>query len=751
MVRFQLAAATVSAFLGVCQATSFWYSNIDHYTADVRGFAPDLDGDFVYEVYKNVTPGNGASIQAAVNSATNGATRHPEWFASQPRVVYIPPGEYLISSTIRMNTDTILIGDATNPPVLKAAPGFSGEQTLLSGLDPTLGGRGELSFAVALKNLVLDTTNIPRDQAFTALYWGVAQASHTQNVKINMPMSLNGNGHTGIRMGRGSSLGVSDVRIEGGQNGIHYNGHQQTTFKSIYFYKNTVGILIDAGSTIAIVNPTFDTVGTGVLNTGGYPFISLIDAKSINSGVTFKTTTWPSYHVENLDKDTFHTNVIEGPGDNVVPATSHIDQYSWGNTVDRNPIYGATTSSASRPAALAPGGKYPYVPAPNYANNPVSDFLNVKDAAQNGGRRVYGDNTRDESAAINAILQLATSQNKIAYFPFGKYRVDSTIFVPVGSRIVGEGWATIVGFGSFFKNSDSPQPIIKVGNPGDVGRAQISDMRITVGDVLPGAILVQFNMAGNQPGDVGFWNSLTTVGGTRGAQPLTNTCKDSHNQCRAAFLGLHFAPTSSVYLENIWNWVADHVAESFDGGSFFAAGRGALVEATKGTWLHALGSEHWWLYQLSFRNAENVMVSLLQSETNYDQGDHNDMIPPAPWTLETTKWGDPTFSWCDLQDKRCRMGPSNFFSGGKNIYTYASASWAFFSGPNYHPCAGTFQCQTNMHVVERTPQNLQVFGLCSKDAEAVIRLEGGRRILTSPDFTGSWPGGGGSLGRYRPN
>ena len=101
--------------------------------------------------------------------------------------------------------------------MLKAAPGFSGEQTLVSGLDPTLDGRGELSFAVALKNLVLDTTNIPGGQAFTALYWGVAQAAHTQNLRIIMPTSLNGNGHTGIRLGRGSTLGVSDVRIERGQ------------------------------------------------------------------------------------------------------------------------------------------------------------------------------------------------------------------------------------------------------------------------------------------------------------------------------------------------------------------------------------------------------------------------------------------------------------------------------------------------------------------------------------------------------
>ena len=120
-----------------------------------------------------------------------------------------------------MNTDTVLMGDATDPPVLKAAANFPGDQTLLSGQDPATGEKGELSFAVALKNLVLDTTAIPGDRAFTALWWGVAQGSQLQNVKIQLGKvaspSLQSSGHTGIRLGRGSTLGLSDVRIEYGQ------------------------------------------------------------------------------------------------------------------------------------------------------------------------------------------------------------------------------------------------------------------------------------------------------------------------------------------------------------------------------------------------------------------------------------------------------------------------------------------------------------------------------------------------------
>lgn len=66
------------------RTTSFWYSNVDH-TGQYRGYAPDLDGDYTYAVYKAVQPGDGAGIQTAIND-DDGNTRHGQWLASQPRV-----------------------------------------------------------------------------------------------------------------------------------------------------------------------------------------------------------------------------------------------------------------------------------------------------------------------------------------------------------------------------------------------------------------------------------------------------------------------------------------------------------------------------------------------------------------------------------------------------------------------------------------------------------------------------------------
>jgi hypothetical protein len=109
MVNMRLLTAVVSAaacFAAVAASpapksgprqttTAFWYSNIDHTSAAVRGYAPDLDPDYQYQVYKAVAPGaNAVTIQAAINSGSNGNARHGKWLASQPRVWLLSHGTW---------------------------------------------------------------------------------------------------------------------------------------------------------------------------------------------------------------------------------------------------------------------------------------------------------------------------------------------------------------------------------------------------------------------------------------------------------------------------------------------------------------------------------------------------------------------------------------------------------------------------------------------------------------------------------
>lgn len=307
-----------------------------------------------------------------------------------------------------------------------------------------------------------------------------------------------------------------------------------------------------------------------------------------------------------------------------------------------------------------------------------------------------------------------------------------------------------IGIGSNFFNPDSPNPVVMVGRAGEIGVAQIQDMRFTVADILQGATIVQVNMAGNSPGDVAFWNSHITVGGTADSKVNTVCSNPNTANCKAAFAMLHLTASSSTYIENMWGWTADH---SLDGGPVqnIATGRGLLVEATKGTWLTGTAFEHNTLYSYNFHNAQNVFAGMQQSETAYWQGAGTQQSAPGPW-LALSQYGDPDFSWCGGGDQVCRMGLAQNVDGGSNIYLYASAFWTFFHGEvsGCYTCPATVcgaNCIKNQARVVNNPKSLYWYGVNTKSSDVMI-MDG---TVTQPRELNN-PGGfspGGVLAAYR--
>lgn len=118
------------------------------------------------------------------------------------------------------------------------------------------------------------------------------------------------------------------------------------------------------------------------------------------------------------------------------------------------------------------------------------------------------------------------------------------------------------------------------------------------------------NIAGSNPGDVGFWNSHFRIGGAAGSKVETN-CGGSPDQCKAAWGLIHLTSTSSAYIENMWGWTADHDLDG-QNGQTISTGRGMLVEATKGTWLVGTAMEHHTLYQYNYNGAQNVVSTFQQ-------------------------------------------------------------------------------------------------------------------------------------------
>lgn len=198
-------------------ATRYWLDEQDH-TGNARGFAPFLGNDFTYPVYRNVRAfgavGDGNqddtdALQNAINTDGKGGSRFRNEVTTRPAEVFVPGGTYLISRTVDLRLNTILIGDPNNRPLFKASPGFSGG-SLINGFDfATDGTFGTTNFLVAIKNIVIDTTNINKDKDVIALNWGVAQACQLTNLRIQMPS--NSGAHIGIAIDQGSTTSIGDI------------------------------------------------------------------------------------------------------------------------------------------------------------------------------------------------------------------------------------------------------------------------------------------------------------------------------------------------------------------------------------------------------------------------------------------------------------------------------------------------------------------------------------------------------------
>jgi glucan 1,3-beta-glucosidase len=733
----------------------YWLDQQDH-TGTARGWAPFANDPTIYPVYRNVaeygaigdgTGDQSASLQNALNAdGTSGGNRYQQGVTTEPAIVYLPPGVYQVSKTIDLRMGTVIIGDPGSPPTIKAAPGFQGD-TVVNGYDYAT-GHPETSFMTLLKNVIIDTTNLPKDTTVTALRWAVAQGCALTNVSINMP--THSSGHTGILLNGGSTIALCDVSISGGAVGIG-TSNQQVNLKNIYFKNCTTAFLGSGGFTALLQGATFETCGAGAQMTNTLGCVVLLDCNSINSGPTVVLQpTDPSWRnnqvvIENLTTDQANPVVVIAGGPPLLGPSRTIDTWVYGNAEPG--WYQAGTSYATQrtSALLSSDGKFFTKIQPIYAGVSASNIVNVKTVP---GLPVYGDSRTDDAASLNSILQQNAATGKITFFPYGVYLVRETLLIPPGSRLVGEAWSVISGAGSNFADAANPVPVVKVGNPGDIGICEISEMRFTVSEVLPGAIICEINMAG-QPGDVGLWNTIITIGGIRDTQ-VSSTCQNQDtSNCKAAFLALHITSSSSVYLENIWGWCADHYIDSastFPGDQIISSGRGLLCEATKGTWLVGTGFEHHWLYNYNFHNAANVFAGLLQAETPYMQGQGAVLTVPAPWTPDS-RFGDPDYSWCAAGDQMGRTALACNVDGGSDLFFYNGAFWAFFNGPwsaqKWSQTEST-TIQTNMVRVANSPRNLVWYGVGTKGCVTMVLDDLGN--LQQSMAPGGW---GGNLAAYR--
>ncbi|ORY68799.1 pectate lyase superfamily protein-domain-containing protein [Pseudomassariella vexata] len=616
------------------------------------------------------------------NFAINAWNRTANTVTTLPAYVYVPPGKYRIKASIQMLVSTYLIGDPLDPPTLIADPAL-GFDPVINGYDTHQGnGSATKNFYMSIRNIIIDTSEISTDTGITAIDWSVSQGCSMNNVQIKMPQDSK---HLGITMKRGGSgIIIADCSFTGGAIGILLK-NQQYELKGLSFNGCNTGIKIDTVWVATFQDITFANCKYGIDMSGNATgAVSLVDS-SINNceaGVNayVSGTGQGSLTIDNFQTDGGTTAVKSSEGNTLLQDSVPAGQ-TWvmGNENPQN-YQSGKLYEIDRPSALLSDDKYFTMPAPQYEKYEISQVVSLTNDSE---YPVFGDNSHNDGPNINAILKKHAGC-KIILVPQGIYVTEETIYIPPGTRLVGELLSVFTGNGSTFKNADDPKPVVQVGKPGEKGVAQILDILVEVSDILPGAILMQVNMAGTKPGDVGVWNTVLRVGGSK--HTLVNTqCTDADTStCKAAFALLHVTNSASLYAENLWGWVADHSLE--DGTTQnIAVGRGALIESTQPTWLVGTSFEHCALYQYNLNRASNVYIGLQQTESPYWQGTGQPNYAPAPWTPNTT-YGDPTFSNCADQDAdgngQCFRAWAHHAAGSSDIVIHGSALWVFFNGMN---------------------------------------------------------------------
>jgi glucan 1,3-beta-glucosidase len=500
--------------------------------------------------------------------------------------------------------------------------------------------------------------------------------------------------------------------------------------------------------TLSAQDITFMNCGTGIdmSSNGVAGSVTLLDSSAdfVGTVISAYSTGYGegSLIVENFESTNSGPTVTAANGTITLVSGSVSNTWVMGNANPGNYQSGTYYTTMRSPALLAATGKYFTKPIPQYEEYDISQFVNVKDHG------VKGDGSTDDTAAINAIL-LANAGCKITYFPQGVYLVYDTVYVPPGSRIVGEAWSVISAKGSNFGDASNPHVMVRVGNPGEVGVAQFTDMLFTTADVLNGAILLEVNMAAATAGDVGFWNTHFRVGGAIDSLVNSNCGGPNADDCKATFLMLHVTPTGSPYIENMWGWTADHSLDT-NFNQVISTGRGALIQGTRGMWLVGTAFEHATLYQYNLASAQNVFIAMQQTETAYWEGPGSPISAPTPWAVNTA-YSDPDFSACARDDQQCRMAWAMRISGGSEIFIYGSGFWVFFNGLTFADgqgfgtsdaceasCCQKSVCQRNAAEVVGETMGLWWYAVNTHLMTNLV--VDGTNVVSQDNNTGSWGG-----------
>jgi glucan 1,3-beta-glucosidase len=414
----------------------------------------------------------------------------------------------------------------------------------------------------------------------------------TVGVPLKRPLSNSwgSNGH----FYTGSGGFITDVTIIGGLYGANM-GNQQYTMRNLEISNAVVGIsqIWNWGWTYQGLAITNCSTAFNMSNSGSSAqlvgSVNIIDS-TITGSPVFLQTAWTtgslppaagSLYLENVQLNNVPV-AVQGPAGTVLQGSAGSTTIgAWGQGHKYTPSGPTTFQGALTPATRqntlleSDSSRYYTKSKPQYETSPTASFVSIRSAG------AKGDGSTDDTAAIQSALISAASSNKIVFFDFGVYKVSQTIYIPPGSRIVGESYPVILASGSLWSHISTPCPVLQIGKSGESGSVELSDMVVSTQGSAPGAVLIEWNLAAS-PG-AGMWDVHTRIGGFTGSNLQVAQCPTSapvSTNCEAAYMSMHITSTASkAYLENCWFWTADHDVDDPSNTQISVyTGRGLLVE-----------------------------------------------------------------------------------------------------------------------------------------------------------------------------
>ena len=580
------------------------------------------------------------------------------------------------------------------------------------------------------------------------LSWQVAQATSLQNIVFEMAQ---GGTQNGIFMDNGSGGFYADLVFNGGNYGM-FVGNQQFTTRNLTFNNCNTAVYMNWNWVWNLKSITVNNCGVGVdmSNVPANQTVGSVlvqDSKFVNTpkgivtAFSLSGNTPPAGNtlvIDNVDFTGSTDAIVSYTGATILAGGSVVSSWAQGKaytTGDDGTAFAATCASAAasasstaiqgsltappKPAVLMDGSKIFERSKPQYEGVPSSSFVSVKSAG------AKGDGVSDDTAALQKAMDSLTS-DQILYFDHGAYVVTSTIKVPKNIKMTGEIWPLIMASGTAFANQASPAPVFQVGQPGDTGAVEMSDLIFETKGPAPGAIMVEWNVAETSQGASGMWDVHFRIGGSAGTSLQSNTCAKNpavtanyNPNCEGAFLLLHVTTKATIYLENNWMWVADHELDLSDHNQInIYNGRGVLVESQGPVWMYGTSSEHSQLYNFEFANAQNVYAGVLQSETPYMQSNPtalNGGFQPSD------TYFDPDFSNCN-GDAGCEKAWGVRVFASTDILVYGAGLYSFFD--NYgQTCLATESCQLNMVSIECSSE-VYLWALSTKASTNMVTVDG---------------------------